>query len=122
MSAGRSWTLLGSAVLYLALQGPLSPAWGAPQPEGEEGGFNPTTLMYPGEERYFTSVKQLTHGGSNAEAYFSWDGKRIIYQWTGPDHPCDLIYTMKPDGSDVQLRTPVKKRPSKRSSRLSSAR
>jgi TolB protein len=53
-----------------------------------------------GTERHLTNIRQLTHGGENAEAYFSHDGTRLIYQSTRPDYPCDQIYTMKIDGTD----------------------
>ena len=53
-------------------------------------------------ERHLTGVKQLTFGGENAEAYFSSDGTRLIYQSTRADYPCDQIFTMKTDGSDVR--------------------
>jgi TolB protein len=32
------------------------------------------TLLYP-EEKHFRNMQQLTFGGDNAEAYFSYDGK-----------------------------------------------
>jgi Tol biopolymer transport system component len=53
-------------------------------------------------ETHLRSVRQLTSGGENAEAYFSADGSRLIYQSTRGDYPCDQIYTMKVDGTDVQ--------------------
>jgi len=53
-----------------------------------------------GQERHLANIRQLTHGGENAEAYFSSDGSRLIYQSTRPDHPCDQIYSMKIDGTD----------------------
>ena len=37
-------------------------------------------------ERHLANVKQLTAGGENAEAYFSPDGKQLIYQ-TNPGAP-----------------------------------
>jgi TolB protein len=51
-------------------------------------------------ERHLRNVVQLTTGGENAEAYFSKDGSRLIYQSTRPEYPCDQIYIMKLDGSD----------------------
>ena len=36
-------------------------------------------LSMPGEKR-LQNIKQLTNGGENAEAYFSFDGKRLIFQ------------------------------------------
>jgi Tol biopolymer transport system component len=53
-------------------------------------------------ESHLTNIRQLTSGGENAEAYFSPDGTRLIYQSTRPDYPCDQIYTMKVDGTDVR--------------------
>jgi TolB protein len=51
-------------------------------------------------ERHLRNIRKLTSGGENAEAYFSLDGTRLIYQSTRPDYPCDQIYTMKLDGSE----------------------
>jgi Tol biopolymer transport system component len=53
-------------------------------------------------ERHLRNVRQLTFGGENAEAYFSPDGTRLIFQSTRDGYPCDQIYTMKIDGSDVR--------------------
>jgi Tol biopolymer transport system component len=54
-------------------------------------------------ERHLLNIRQLTRGGENAEAYFSADGSRLIYQSTRADYPCDRIFTMKIDGSDTHL-------------------
>jgi Tol biopolymer transport system component len=45
----------------------------------------------------------LTDGGENAEAYFSFDGKRLIFQSTRPPYACDQIFTMDLEGEDVTL-------------------
>ena len=37
------------------------------------------TLLYP-DEKHFKNIRQLTFGGDNAEAYFSYDGKWLIFQ------------------------------------------
>jgi Tol biopolymer transport system component len=52
------------------------------------------------QERRLREVTRLTSGGENAEAYFSSDGTRLIYQATRADYPCDQIFTMRVDGSD----------------------
>lgn len=54
-------------------------------------------------EKHLKNLKQLTFGGENAEAYFSSDGQRLIFQSTRDGHGCDQIYTMKTDGSEVKL-------------------
>jgi Tol biopolymer transport system component len=48
-------------------------------------------------------VRQLTHGGQNAEAYWSPDGKRLIFQSTRPGYECDQEFIMNADGSDQHL-------------------
>jgi Tol biopolymer transport system component len=62
---------------------------------------NPASLRDP-LERHLANVRQLTSGGQNAEAYFSADGTRIIFQSTRPPYDCDQIFTMNLDGSDVR--------------------
>ena len=53
-------------------------------------------------ERHFGAIRQLTFGGQNAEAYFSHDGKRLIFQSTRDGRPCDQQYVMNVDGSGVR--------------------
>jgi len=45
-------------------------------------------------EKHLKDIRQLTFGGENAEAYFSPDGTKIIYQSTPPGAGCDQEYTM----------------------------
>ena len=54
------------------------------------------TILFEGE-KHFTNVQQLTFGGDNAEAYFSFDGKYIIFQKTNPKEgiQCDQIWLGK---------------------------
>src|SRR5689334_1487491 len=54
-------------------------------------------------ERHLRNIRQLTHGGENAEAYFSGDGKRLIYQSTRDGYPCDRIFTINIDGTGDKL-------------------
>ena len=56
----------------------------------------------PAPERHLRNIRQLTFGGENAEAYFSADGARLIFQSTREGVPCDQIFTMKIDGSDLK--------------------
>ncbi|MCI0613403.1 hypothetical protein L0244_10465, partial [bacterium] len=62
--------------------------------------FTATSLW--AAEPNLQNIKQLTFGGENAEAYFSSDGKKLIFQSTRDGYPCDQIYTMNIDGSDVK--------------------
>jgi len=52
---------------------------------------------------HLADIRQLTHGGQNAEAYWSPDGKRLIFQSTRPPFECDQIFIMNADGSDPHL-------------------
>jgi len=49
------------------------------------------------------NLKQLTSGGQNAEAYWSADGKRIVFQSTREKLQCDQIFVMNADGSDQRM-------------------
>jgi TolB protein len=65
----------------------------------------PSPLAYPGE-KHLANIRQLTFGGQNAEAYFSFDDKYLSFQHqgqffdpqthaaVGPNIPCDQIYTI----------------------------
>jgi TolB protein len=55
------------------------------------------------QEKHLRNVRQLTFGGQNAEAYFSADGKKLIFQSTHGDVLCDQIFTMNIDGSDMRM-------------------
>jgi Tol biopolymer transport system component len=61
--------------------------------EGEPG-----RVQYPGED-HLSAIRQLTFGGQNAEAYFSFDGGELIFQATHGESTCDAIYRMNADGT-----------------------
>jgi TolB protein len=54
------------------------------------------TLKYP-DESHFKNMQQLTFGGDNAEAYWSYDNKWLIFQKTAIKEgiPCDQMYIGK---------------------------
>lgn len=58
------------------------------------------SLLFPGEEAFLANVRQLTFGGQNAEAYWSADGSRLIFQSDEGKLDCDQISTMGVDGSN----------------------
>ena len=54
-----------------------------------------------GSERHLTNVRQLTFGRKNAEAYFSFDGNKLIFQSTNNWMKDSFAATLKP--ADVGL-------------------
>ncbi len=64
---------------------------------------NSTPDMATPQEKHLRNVRQLTFGGQNAEAYFSADGKKLIYQSSHGDVKCDQIFTMNIDGTDQRM-------------------
>ncbi|MCX8019122.1 MAG: hypothetical protein N2747_01355 [Chitinophagaceae bacterium] len=56
----------------------------------------PDSLIYP-DEIHFKNIRQLTFGGDNAEAYWSYDGRYLVFQRTSLKDgiPCDQIFVGK---------------------------
>ncbi|MEN3046427.1 MAG: hypothetical protein ABDH49_05545 [Candidatus Hydrothermales bacterium] len=55
--------------------------------------FEKYRFIFEGEEKYFEHVEKLTSGGDNAEAYFSFDGTKLIFQRTDyKEFMCDQIF------------------------------
>jgi TolB protein len=57
---------------------------------------------YPGE-KHLRNIRQLTFGGQNAEAYWSPDGSKLIFQSRQPEYPDEQIFIMNADGSGKHL-------------------
>lgn len=61
------------------------------------------TLRYEGED-HIRNIRQLTFGGNNAEAYWSFDDKQLVFQsdWSKINpQGCDQIFIMNADGSNL---------------------
>src|SRR5687767_8862931 len=60
------------------------------------------TVQYP-EEKHFKNVRQLTFGGDNAEAYWSFDSKMVSFQSNNKKWGlnCDQIFYMAVEGTDL---------------------
>jgi TolB protein len=56
--------------------------------------FSLTGFAQTQENTHLKNIKQLTYGGDNAEAYFSFDSKWLTCQVTNPkwNIPCDQIF------------------------------
>lgn len=67
--------------------------------------YDPTTdtLRFEGEV-HLRNIKQLTFGGNNAEAYWSFDDNSLVFQsdWEKINSQgCDQIFIMNADGSQI---------------------
>jgi len=53
------------------------------------------SLIYP-EEKHFKTIRQVTFGGDNAEAYWSFDDKQLVFQsnYTKWNVSCDQMFLM----------------------------
>jgi len=85
--------------LMLACLCPLA-LWAQPASPVPEARPVPGDELRDSREVHLRQVKKLTGTGSNAEAYWSDDGHRIVFQSTRDGYPCDQLYTMNPDGTD----------------------
>jgi TolB protein len=74
------------------------PAAGSPRTTTESS----RAIQAAAGESHLTNIRQLTYGGENAEAYFSPDGRSLIFQSTRDGRTCDQQYTMRIDGSQVR--------------------
>ena len=63
----------------------------------------PQSVRPHAKEVHLRNIRQVTFGGENAEAYFSLDGQKVIFQSTRDPYKCDQIFTMNRDGSNVKL-------------------
>jgi len=52
-------------------------------------------------ETHLRNIRQLTHGGQNAEAYWSRSGRQIIFQRQEADSGCDAQFIINADGTGL---------------------
>ncbi len=65
--------------------------------------FGQNSSLAVAGEKHLANIKQLSFGGENAEAYFSFDGKKLIFQSKRDNLGCDQIFSMNVDGSNVKM-------------------
>jgi len=108
LSTRRHASALGAVLASLLVVVTFGMELGGQQKSGLSG-VGPVVHGAPGDplrdprEIHLRHVKQLTYGGQNAEAYFSYDGKRLTFQTTRPPYSCDQIFLMNADGSDQHV-------------------
>lgn len=60
------------------------------------GGDGGEGLGHP-QESHLSEIRQLTFGGENAEAYWSPDGRELVFQSTRDPYDCDQIFRLPVD-------------------------
>jgi Tol biopolymer transport system component len=50
-------------------------------------------------ETHLADLRQLTRGGENAEAYWSPNGRELVFQSTRPPFACDQIFRLRAEGA-----------------------
>jgi len=60
------------------------------------------SLVLPGET-HLRDVRQLTFGGDNAEAYWAFDGSKLVFQHRMTTEECDQIYLLDPATGEKTL-------------------
>jgi Tol biopolymer transport system component len=76
---------------------PASPAKVAP------AAAPPKTAPALGQEQHLTDLRQLSFGGENAEAYWSFDGRELTMQSKRDGAECDRIFRFSPFDAAPQL-------------------
>jgi Tol biopolymer transport system component len=74
-----------------------------PEPEPEAATEEVETSLLLPEEVHLRNLRQLTFGGENAEAYFSADGKQLIFQSKRDGLECDQIYVMDLESGATEM-------------------
>ncbi len=66
------------------------------------------TLIYP-EEGHFKNIRQVTFGGDNAEAYWSFDDKQLVFQSNYKEWgvECDQMFLMNADQTFKDSQPPM---------------
>lgn len=80
-----------------------------PQEPRDTIGWRSDSLILPGEN-HFKHLKQLTFGGDNAEAYWSFGGDRLTFQVTNQawGDPCDQIRVFDPFADPMGKEAPAR--------------
>jgi len=78
------------------------------QSESVQPDNQPDTLKYP-EEVHLAKMKQLTFGGDNAEAYWSFDDSKLVFQATNEEWgaECDQIYITNWQSDNLKTSKPI---------------
>ena len=90
------------ALLYFGFTVPHKP-----ESEIQKQDSGDTTLTYP-QEKHLKNLRQITFGGDNAEAYWSFDNAKLSFQSNNKAWGlhCDQIFITPVEGSDLKNKRP----------------
>ena len=88
--------------IFLAASSALIACNHAEEADASSGATWVSELNYDGEDHFY-GMRQLTDGGDNAEAYFSFDGTMLTFQSNAEKwgNECDQIYAFNWDTDTI---------------------
>jgi Tol biopolymer transport system component len=98
---GQRTTLRATLGSRAAMSAPGSGGHGAAAAPAIRAG-KPYEKKHEGE-KHLADIRQLTFGGENAEAYFSPDGKKLIYQSTPERGGCDQQFVLDLESGETKM-------------------
>jgi len=106
----KSFTLLSLGLLALSFscnEGTKKNSEQADSTKVDSSKEEKQVLIYP-EERNFNKMVQLTDGGDNAEAYWSFDDNHLVFQsnYDKWDVQCDQIFVTEWQADNMKLNKP----------------
>jgi Tol biopolymer transport system component len=72
-------------------------------------GQDAQNLLFP-QEKHLKNMRQLTFGGENAEAYWSFNNDQLVFQRTDPAQGilCDQIFIWSTSGNNMNTHAPIR--------------
>ena len=106
MKKNTSYTLLALFISFIIIYNIKNTGSDSEKWDGNSGATTYSSLSYP-EEKNLRNLKQLTFGGENAEAYWSFDDSKLVFQATNElwGQSCDQIYII--DTNDYSLKDEI---------------
>lgn len=106
------FSTLSLFVLLISCNGPANPnaettSTDSTYEDGASGETKKSKLWYDGE-KHLANIRQLTDGGDNAEAYFSFDNSMAVFQsnYEGWDVECDQMFYFNIEDNNMMNERP----------------
>jgi hypothetical protein len=84
----------GRLILALTVASCCPPQAAKPAITTESKPIEPSRGLARPDEPHLANLQQLTYGGDNAEAYWSFSGDQLIFQTNRTPYKCDQIEIM----------------------------